>query len=184
MRVFGIDLVAPASEVATLQAYITANHPRPSSTRAVILRDHRPAVAPIHPSVRRLRKVLSHLTTGAKFDENLTGVTLSLGDRSLAGKEGLPWSKSGSNHAYILHPWVGNRPVGSIANRTWYFIFSLSWTYNNQNFFREPGSHFSVFYMSTIGVGPSSSLRKGPCGAAVHRLTQRRTRWERSGNCG
>ncbi|HNA01242.1 MAG TPA: hypothetical protein PLN49_10290, partial [Ferruginibacter sp.] len=88
-------LVAPASEVATLQAYITANHPTAIQHPSGLFYEITAPGSGANPSIcsKVTVKYSGYLTTGAKFDENLTGVTFSLGDLIVGWQKGLPLVK-------------------------------------------------------------------------------------------
>lgn len=121
-------LVAPASEVATLQAYITANHPTAIQHPSGLFYEITAPGSGANPSIcsKVTVKYSGYLTTGAKFDENLTGVTFSLGDLIVGWQKGLPLVKKSGSITLYIPPSLGygNRPVGSIPANS-YLVFYI-----------------------------------------------------------
>ena len=121
-------LVAPASEVATLQAYITANHPTAIQHPSGLFYEITAPGSGANPAIcsKVTVKYSGYLTTGAKFDENLTGVTFSLGDLIVGWRKGLPLVKKSGSITLYIPPSLGygNRPVGSIPANS-YLVFYI-----------------------------------------------------------
>ncbi len=111
-------LIAPASEIATLQAYVTANSPlaiqHPSGFFYEIFAPGTGAVTPGVCSNVRVTYV-GYLTNGFKFDENTTGTTFTLGQLIVGWQKGLPLIKKGGSINLYLPPSLG---YGSTATQT------------------------------------------------------------------
>jgi len=124
-------LIAPASEVATLQAYVTANRPlaiqHPSGFFYEIFA---PGTGTVTPGVCSNVKVTyaGYLTSGFKFDENTTGINFTLGQLIVGWQKGLPLIKSGGSINLYLPPSLGygSTTVGSVpANSILLFSIQL-----------------------------------------------------------
>ena len=109
------NVTAPASEVAYLQAWITANHP------AAILHPSGFFYEITNPGTGGTSKICSHITvkysgylmSGFKFDENLDGVTFVLGQLVIAWQKGIPLIKAGGSIALYVPPTLGYGSVQS-----------------------------------------------------------------------
>lgn len=133
----GSGVVVPASEMTNLQAWVSAN--RPSAVLNAnggfyyeIVTAGTGTVTPeicSHVTV----KYAGYLTSGAKFDENTTGVTFTLGELIAGWQRGLPLIKAGGAINLYLPPSLGygSSAVGSIpANSILIFNIQLADVYN------------------------------------------------------
>lgn len=113
------NIVAPASEVAILQAYVMAAHPaaiqHPSGFFYEITAPGTGTVTPASCSVITV-KYTGYLTTGVKFDENTTGVSFVLGQLIAGWQKGIPLIKKGGSINLYLPPSLGygSNAVGTI----------------------------------------------------------------------
>ena len=123
--------VAPASEIAALQAWVNTNHPaaiqHPSGLFYEIVN---PGTGTATPSVcsQVTVKYTGYLTNGSKFDENLTGVTFTLGTLIVGWQKGIPLIKSGGTINLYIPPSLGygNTAIGSVpANSYLVFVIQL-----------------------------------------------------------
>src|SRR5690242_14221337 len=86
------NLVAPASDVANLQAYVMATHPAAIQHSSGIFYEITTQGTGASPSVcsNVSVKYSGYLINGTKFDENQTGVTFALGQLIVGWQKGLP----------------------------------------------------------------------------------------------
>ena len=111
--------VAPASEIATLQAYINANHPAAvQHSSGLFYEIPVPGTGTVTPGVCSTVTVRysGYLTSGAKFDENLSGISYALGQFIVGWQKGIPLVKKGGTINLYIPPSLGygNQQVGSI----------------------------------------------------------------------
>ena len=108
-------VTAPASEVATLQAWITANHPaavlHPSGFFYEITAPGTGGTAALCSYI--VIKYSGYLLSGFKFDENLTGATLQVGKLILGWQKGIPLIKPGGSIILYVPPTLGYGSAGS-----------------------------------------------------------------------
>jgi FKBP-type peptidyl-prolyl cis-trans isomerase FkpA len=108
-------VVVPAAELTNLQAYVNANRPAaifdPGGFYYEIATAGTGTVTPAVCSNVRVTYA-GYLTTGAKFDENTTGVTFVLGQLIAGWQRGLPLIKKGGSINLYLPPSLG---YGSVA---------------------------------------------------------------------
>ncbi len=125
------SLVAPAGEIATLQAYVTTSRPaaiqHPSGLFYEILA---PGAGTTFPGICNTVSVkyAGYLTNGTKFDENLTGISFSLGQLIVGWQKGIPLVKKGGSINLYIPPSLGygSNAVGSIpANSILVFNIQL-----------------------------------------------------------
>lgn len=122
-------LVAPASEIAILQAYVAATYPaaiqHPSGFFYEIIL---PGTGTVTPAVcsNVTVKYAGYLTSGLKFDENITGTTFLLGKLIVGWQKGIPLIKKGGSINLYLPPSLGygNNTVGSIPANS-YLVFNI-----------------------------------------------------------
>jgi FKBP-type peptidyl-prolyl cis-trans isomerase FkpA len=104
------SVVASASEIASLQSYVNANDPtaiqHPSGFFYKINSAGTGTVAPGLCSAVTV-KYTGTLTNGSKFDENLTGVSFTLGRLILGWQKGIPLIKSGGSINLYIPPSLG-----------------------------------------------------------------------------
>jgi FKBP-type peptidyl-prolyl cis-trans isomerase len=108
-------VVVPASEMTGLQAYIVANHPAATLHAGGFYYEISNAgtglvTAEICSNVRVT--YAGYLTTGAKFDENTTGITFVLGELIAGWQRGIPLIKKGGSITLYLPPSLG---YGTVA---------------------------------------------------------------------
>jgi len=126
-------VVAPTTEIATLQAWITANHPtaikHPSGFFYEIL----------SPGTGLTANVCSHIIIKYsgwliftsplfKFDENLSGATFALGQLIIGWQKGIPLVQPGGSINLYIPPTLGygSSATGIIpANSYLYFHIDL-----------------------------------------------------------
>jgi FKBP-type peptidyl-prolyl cis-trans isomerase FkpA len=125
------DVVVPPSELATLQTWVTANRPtailHPGGFYYEIITTGTGTVTPQICSDVRVTYT-GTLTSGAKFDEELVGITFRLGQLIPGWQRGIPLIKKGGSIILILPPSLGygNQAVGSIpANSILLFSIQL-----------------------------------------------------------
>lgn len=110
------NLVVPASEMADLQAYVTANRPaailHPGGFYYEIFAPGTGTVTPTVCSNVTIRYA-GYLTSGFKFDESTTNVQFDLGRLILGWQRGLKLIKAGGNMNLYLPPSLG---YGANAN--------------------------------------------------------------------
>ncbi len=122
-------VVVPASEMTTLQAWVAANKPaailHPGGFYYEIIAAGTGTVTPEICSDVRV-KYTGYLTTGFKFDEELTGITFRLGQLIVGWQRGLPLIKKGGTIYLYLPPSLGYgaNAVGSIPANS-ILIFSI-----------------------------------------------------------
>ena len=122
-------VVVPASEMSSLQAYVAANRPtavlHPGGFYYEIIAAGTGTVTPQICSNVRV-KYTGYLTTGFKFDEELTGITFKLGQLIVGWQRGLPLIKTGGIIYLYLPPSLGygSSTVGSIPGNS-ILIFSI-----------------------------------------------------------
>ena len=123
------NVVVPASEMTSLQAWVAANKPaailHPGGFYYEIIAAGAGTVTPGICSDVRV-KYTGYLTTGFKFDEELTGITFKLGQLIVGWQRGLPLIKKGGTIYLYLPPSLGygNSAVGSIPANS-ILIFSV-----------------------------------------------------------
>lgn len=125
------SVTAPASEVQTLQAYITANHPTAIQHSSGLFYEIS------NPGTGATANVCSNVTVkyagyllsnGTKFDENLTGITFTLGSLIVGWQKGIPLIKPGGSITLYLPPSLayGSNAIGSVpANSYLIFVIQL-----------------------------------------------------------
>lgn len=123
-------LVAPASEIATLQAYITANHPAAIQHPSGFFYEIMAPGSGVTPTVCStiMVKYSGYLTNGTKFDENLNGAVFILGQLIPGWQKGIPLiKKTGTINLYIPPSLgYGSQATGSIpANSILVFVIQL-----------------------------------------------------------
>ena len=122
-------IVVPTSEMTNLQAWVAANKPaailHPGGFYYEIPAAGTGTVTPQICSDVRV-KYTGFLTTGFKFDEELTGITFRLGQLIVGWQRGLPLIKKGGTIYLYLPPSLGygNTAVGSIPANS-ILIFSV-----------------------------------------------------------
>ncbi|MBK6379459.1 MAG: FKBP-type peptidyl-prolyl cis-trans isomerase [Chitinophagaceae bacterium] len=122
-------VVVPASEMTSLAAYVAANRPtavlHPGGFYYEIIAAGTGTVTPQICSDVRV-KYAGYLTTGFKFDEELTGITFRLGQLIVGWQRGLPLIKKGGTINLYLPPSLGYgaSAVGSIPANS-ILIFSV-----------------------------------------------------------
>jgi FKBP-type peptidyl-prolyl cis-trans isomerase FkpA len=115
--------------MATVQAYVTANRPtailHPGGFYYEIIAAGTGTVTPQICSDVRV-KYAGYLTTGFKFDEELTGITFRLGQLIVGWQRGLPLIKKGGTIYLYLPPSLGYgaNAVGSIPANS-ILVFSV-----------------------------------------------------------
>lgn len=109
------SLVAPTNEIAVLQAYITAYHPAAIQAPSGFFYEITAAGTGASPGICSTItvKYSGYLTTGFKFDENLTGATFALGQLIVGWQKGLPLIKKGGSINLYLPPTLGYGSTGS-----------------------------------------------------------------------
>ncbi|HMU09389.1 MAG TPA: FKBP-type peptidyl-prolyl cis-trans isomerase [Ferruginibacter sp.] len=111
-------IVAPASEIATLQAWVTANHPGAVQHPSGLFYEITNPGSGTTPSVcsNITFKYTGYLTNGVKFEENLTGVTYVLGQLIPGFQKGIPLIKKFGTINLFIPPSLGygSNQVGSI----------------------------------------------------------------------
>ena len=123
--------VAPASEIASVQAYVNANHPAAvMHSSGVFYEILSPGTGTATAGVCNnvTVKYSGYLTNGTKFDENLTGVSFTLGGLILGWQKGIPLIKAGGSINLYIPPSLGygSNAVGSIpANSILVFNIQL-----------------------------------------------------------
>ena len=123
------NVVVPASEMTSLQAWVAANKPaailHPGGFYYEIIAAGTGTVTPQICSDVRV-KYTGYLTTGFKFDEELTGITFRLGQLIVGWQRGLPLIKKGGTIYLYLPPSLGygSTAVGSIPANS-ILIFSV-----------------------------------------------------------
>lgn len=125
------NVVVPASEMATLQAYVATRltlpvlHPG-GFYYEIMAAGTGTAIPAICSNVKV--KYAGYLTNGTKFDEELTGITFKLGQLIVGWQRGLPLIKKGGSITLFLPPSLGygSSAVGSIpANSILIFTIEL-----------------------------------------------------------
>jgi FKBP-type peptidyl-prolyl cis-trans isomerase FkpA len=126
------NIVAPAAEVANLQAYVSANHPaaiqHPSGFFYEITAAGTGTVTPASCSAVTV-KYTGTLTNGTVFDSNTTGVSFVLGQLIVGWQKGLPLIKKGGSIKLYIPPSLGygSSAVGSIPpNSNLVFVIQLT----------------------------------------------------------
>ncbi len=103
-------VVAPAAEVTALQSWVASNNPaavqHPSGFFYEITNPGTGTTAPGICSEIYITYT-GTLTTGAKFDENLTGTSFALGQLILGWQKGIPLIKKGGSIKLYLPPSLG-----------------------------------------------------------------------------
>lgn len=113
------NVSVPASEMADLQAYVSANYPaaiqHPNGFFYEILAPGTGTVTPTVCSYVTV-KYVGYLTSGFKFDENTTGTTFPLGGLIVGWQKGIPLIKAGGSVNLYLPPSLGygNTAVGTV----------------------------------------------------------------------
>lgn len=125
------NIVAPAAEVANLQAYVMATHPaaiqHPSGFFYEITAAGTGTVIPASCSAITV-KYTGYLTNGTKFDENITGISFILGQLITGWQKGIPLIKKGGAINLYIPPSLGygSNAVGSIPpNSNLVFVIQL-----------------------------------------------------------
>jgi FKBP-type peptidyl-prolyl cis-trans isomerase FkpA len=122
-------IVVPTAEMINLQAWVSLNKPaailHPGGFYYEIAAAGTGTVTPQICSDVRV-KYTGFLTTGFKFDEELTGITFRLGQLIVGWQRGLPLIKKGGTIYLYLPPSLGygNTAVGSIPANS-ILIFSV-----------------------------------------------------------
>lgn len=117
-------VVAPASEVATLQAYVTANRPNAIAHPSGFFYEiFSPGTGTVTPGVCSNIRVTyaGYFTNNFKFDESITGATFALGQVIVGWQKGIPLIKKGGSMNLYIPPSLGygstatpNIPANSI----------------------------------------------------------------------
>lgn len=125
-------VVAATSEFSTLQAYIAANHPtaiqHPSGFFYEITAPGTGSITAGVCSNVSVKYSGYLISNGTKFDENLTGITFTLGSLIVGWQKGIPLIKAGGSIILYLPPSLayGSSAVGPIpANSYLKFIIQL-----------------------------------------------------------
>ena len=109
------NVVVPASEMTSLQSYVSANYPaailHPGGFYYEIIAAGTGTVTPAICSNVRVTYA-GYLTNGTKFDEELVGITFKLGQLIVGWQRGLPLIKKGGSINLYLPPSLG---YGSVA---------------------------------------------------------------------
>lgn len=122
-------VVVPASEMTNLQAYVAANRPaailHPGGFYYEIIAAGTGTVTPEICSNVRVTYA-GFLTNGFKFDEELVGISFTLGQLIPGWQRGLPLIKKGGSINLYLPPSLGygSNTVGSIPANS-ILIFSI-----------------------------------------------------------
>jgi FKBP-type peptidyl-prolyl cis-trans isomerase FkpA len=125
-------VVVPASELATLQAWVAANHPMAIQHPGGFYYEITTAgTGTVTPSVcsNVTVKYAGYLTSGFKFDENTTGITFALGQLIAGWQRGIPLIKTGGSINLYLPPSLGygSSAAGTIpANSILIFVIQLT----------------------------------------------------------
>lgn len=109
-------VVAPGSEVATLQVWINANRPAAiQHSSGLFYEIVAPGTGTVTPAVCSTVTVKYTGTTlnGVKFDENLVGAQFVLGSLILGWQKGVPLIKKGGVIYLYIPPTLGYGSVGS-----------------------------------------------------------------------
>lgn len=123
--------VAPASEIATLQAYVSATHPAAIQHPSGFFYEITAAGSGASPSICSAVtiKYSGYLLNGTKFDENLTGATFTLGQLIVGLQKALPLIQKGGSMNVFIPPSLGygSGTVGVIpANSNLIFVIQLA----------------------------------------------------------
>jgi FKBP-type peptidyl-prolyl cis-trans isomerase FkpA len=122
-------VVVPASELTSLQTYVTASHPaailHPGGFYYEIISAGTGTVTPVVCSNIQVTYV-GYLTNGFKFDESTVGVNFVLGQLIAGWQRGLPLITKGGNINLFLPPSLGygSSTVGSIPANS-ILVFSI-----------------------------------------------------------
>ena len=124
------NVVAPASEIAILQSYINATYPAAIQHSSGLFYEIISPGAGATPGVcsNVTVKYSGYLTNGTKFDENLTGLTFTLGQLILGWQKGLPLIQKGGSINLYIPPSLGYgaSQVGTIPpNSILVFVIQL-----------------------------------------------------------
>ncbi|MBL0056983.1 MAG: FKBP-type peptidyl-prolyl cis-trans isomerase [Chitinophagaceae bacterium] len=122
-------LVAPSAEVASLQAWITANRPAALPHASGIFYEIiLPGTGTTTPGVcsNITVKYTGYLLNGVKIDENLAGATFILGNLIVGWQKGIPLIKKGGTIYLYIPPTLayGLNTVGSVPPNS-YLKFSI-----------------------------------------------------------
>ena len=112
--------VAPSTEIAALQSWITANHPAAVQHTSGLFYEISSAgtggSATICSTVLiKYTGTLISPSPGFKFDENLTGTTFTLGNLIAGWQKGIPLIKAGGSINLYIPPTLGYGASGSGA---------------------------------------------------------------------
>ncbi len=125
------NVVVPASEMTSLQSYVSANYPaavlHPGGFYYEIIASGSGTVTPAICSNVRVTYA-GYFTNGTKFDEELVGINFTLGQLIVGWQRGLPLIKKGGSINLYLPPSLGygSSAVGSIpANSILRFSIQL-----------------------------------------------------------
>lgn len=111
-------IVAPAAEIASLQAYVNANYPgaiqHSSGIFYEIITPGAGATATVCSNVGV--RYAGYLTNGSKFDESTTTISFPLGQLILGWQKGIPLIKPGGLIRLFIPPSLGYgaQAVGTI----------------------------------------------------------------------
>lgn len=124
-------VIAPSTEIATLQTWITANHP------AAILHPSGFFYEITSPGTGDTATICSHIiikysgyliftTPLFKFDENLNGASFALGQLIVGWQKGIPLIKTGGSINLYIPPTLGygSSPSGIIPANS-YLLFNI-----------------------------------------------------------
>ena len=103
-------VVVPASEMANLQTWVSANRPLAiQHPRGFYYEITAAGTGTVTPSVcsNVTVKYAGYLTNGFKFDENTTGITFALGQLIVGWQRGIPLIKTGGSINLYLPPSLG-----------------------------------------------------------------------------
>jgi FKBP-type peptidyl-prolyl cis-trans isomerase FkpA len=123
-------LVAPASEIADVQTFINTYHPAAIQHPSGLFYEILAPGAGASPTVCSTITVRysGYLTSGVKFDENLSGATFIMGQLIVGWQKGLALIKKGGSMNLYVPPSLGygSHQVGSVpANSILIFVITL-----------------------------------------------------------
>ena len=125
------NAVAPPSEIASVQAYVNANHPAAiQHSSGLFYEITNPGTGTATPGVCSTVtvKYTGTLTNGTQFDANTTGVSFVLGQLILGWQKGIPLIRAGGSINLYIPPSLGygSNTVGTIpANSILVFTIQL-----------------------------------------------------------
>ncbi len=122
-------LVAPASEIAALQNWISTNRPAAiAHSSGIFYEVLNPGTGTVTAAVCNTVRVkyAGYFLTGAKFDESVTGVSFLLGQLIVGWQKGIPLIKKGGIINLYIPPSLayGAQASGSIPANS-YLMFNV-----------------------------------------------------------